>query len=175
MKKSRVKYFLLTSIILIVGCAYTPTINNMVAPYKSYNESDKSIKIGQISGGEEINPLIGVSKIDDTGFYGALELSLKMSRIFIYNMKEADYTLKALIVSQKQPMMGLNMTSSLTVNYVLFETDSRREIWSKSITSNYTAKFGDTLDGGKRIQFANEGVVRENLGILLESLSSLGL
>ena len=163
------------SIVLIVGCVYTPSINNMVAPYKSYNESDKSIKIGQISGGEEINPLIGVSKIDATGFYGALELSLKMSRVFIYDMREADYTLKAFIISQQQPWGGVNITSSFTVNYVLIETDSQQNIWSEVITSSYTAKFSEAFDGAKRIQIANEGAVRENIGMLIESLSSLSL
>ena len=76
---------------------------------------------------------------------------------------------------QSQPLAGLDMTVKLLVKYSLINQNSNEEIWTKDINSIYTAKFSDSLIGMERLNMANEGAIRKNIEILLQTLAVLKL
>ena len=76
---------------------------------------------------------------------------------------------------QTQPLVGLDMTVNFMVKYSLINQNNNEEIWVKDINSIYTAKFSDSLIGMERLNMANEGAIRKNIEILLQTLAVLEL
>jgi len=180
-KMKKIKYALILAImLLIISCSMTPKPINMI-PSKDNNFStrfNKTLNVNMTFGGRETDPIIEGSKIDNVSFTLALLMALENSELFDEinsSVNEADFTLKAIILSQDQPLMGLDMTVTLIVKYSLYDNLDKKEIWSEDILSRYTAAFGDALVGMTRLKKANEGSVRQNLRLLLESLSKLKL
>jgi len=171
--------FLVALSLLFVGCATSPQLMNMVPhiPTSSLHQSNKTLKIDNVIGGEESDPMWKGSRIDAISFKGALLVALQNATIFpiIDANQISNYSLNVMLLSQEQPVIGLDMTSTLIVKYYLIDEATKQEIWSKNIRSVYTAKFGDSLIGATRLNMANEGVVRENIKILINELSSLRL
>ena len=165
--------------IFLVGCATSPQLMNMVpyVPTSTLYHSNKTLKIGEVIGGEESDPLWKGSRIDDVSFKGALLIALQNSKIYplVDANQISNYSLNIMLLAQDQPAIGLDMTTTLVVKYYLINESTKQEIWSKEIKSVYTAKFTDSLIGATRLNMANEGVVRENIKILLNELSSLHL
>jgi len=174
------KYLLVViATILLLGCTTTPQLANMVPyiPNENYYHSNKSLKLGEIVGGEKSDPLFKGSRIDAISLRGALSIAIQNSHMFqLLNFnQEANYLLNVMILSQNQPALGLDMSVSLTVRYYLIDGATKQVIWSNDITSIYTAKFSDSLIGASRLNMANEGAVRENIVIFLHEISSLRL
>ena len=67
------------------------------------------------------------------------------------------------------------MTVNFMVKYSLINQNSNEEIWTKDINSIYTAKFSDSFIGTERLNMANEGAIRKNIEILLQTLAVLEL
>ena len=99
----------------------------------------------------------------------------KKYKLFLITNINADYRLNAIIMYQNQPLAGLDMTANLLVKYCLINQNSNEEIWTKDINSIYTAKFSDSLIGMERLNMANEGAIRKNIEILLQTLAVLEL
>ena len=76
---------------------------------------------------------------------------------------------------QNQPLVGLDMTVNLMVKYSLIDQSNYEEIWVKDISSRYTANFSDALYGPERLNLANEGAVRNNIGELITTMALLNL
>lgn len=166
-------------IAMLAGCATSPRILNMVPATDQYqfSNTNKTIKVGIVYGGDESDPIFSGSKIDNSSFMGALIQALTNSNLFIkVNPSDsADYNLTAQILSQDQPFMGLNMTVTLLVRYTIIRETDSYQIWQKDIISQYTATVGDAFVGATRLNKANEGSVRENIKLLLEDISKLEL
>jgi len=163
------------SAVLLSGCATNASIDGMTtvkpmtAPLISKNLQD-NIAVGQVTGGQETNPL-WTSQINDAGFKKALETSLKMTNL--YGGDSAKYKLKVAMLELKQPVVGLDMTVTCTIYYTLMDAQSEQVIYSRKITTPYTAVFSDNLLGMKRLQEANEGAARENIAALIADLYKL--
>ena len=99
-------------------------------------------------------------------------LSFKYSifKLFIFPSSNPDYRLDAIIMFQKQPLGGIDMSVSLMVKYSLLDTEGN-QIWGKDIFSMYTAKFGDALLGADRLNLANEGAIRSNIELMIKALN----
>jgi len=165
---------------ILIGCAHiSPQLMNMVPyiPPSALHHSNKTLKIGEVIGGEKSDPILKGSRIDAVSFKGALLLALQNSKIFqIVDANQiSDYSINAILIDQDQPVIGINTTTTLIVKYILIDESTQQEIWSKVIKSVYTAKSTDSLIGAIRLNMANEGAVRENIKILLNELSSLNL
>ena len=132
------------------------------------------MEIGNVMGGELTNELEG-SKINAIILKVALIESFKKYKLFLITNINADYRLNAIIMYQNQPLAGLDMTANLLVKYSLINQNSNEEIWTKDINSIYTAKFSDSLIGMERLNMANEGAIRKNIEILLQTLAVLEL
>lgn len=157
MKKQLLCLFVLS--LLFVSCATSPQLMNMVPhiPTQSLYHSNKTLKIGEVIGGEESDPMWKGSRIDAISFKGALLVALQNAAIFpIVDANQiSNYSLNVMLLSQEQPAIGLDMTSTLFVRYYLIDEATKQEIWSKDIRSVYTAKLGDSLVGATRLNMAD--------------------
>jgi hypothetical protein len=172
--KKFIPYYIL---LLIIGCAPSPRLYNSIPIINIQNpidHSNKKLKIGNIMGGELTNEIQG-SKIDAFTFEAVLIESIKKYKIFLITDTNADYILNATIMYQTQPLVGLDMTVNFMVKYSLINQNSNEEIWVKDINSIYTAKFSDSFIGSERLNMANEGAIRKNIEILLQTLTILEL
>ncbi|MFB0516251.1 MAG: hypothetical protein ACETWG_06570 [Candidatus Neomarinimicrobiota bacterium] len=165
--------------LVFVACAIAPQVMQMVPDVSggAFHHSNKRLILGTVTGGEESDPFIKGSRIDALSFRGALLVALGEARLFqmVRDYTAADYTLNAMIVSQDQPIIGVDMTVSLIVRYYLVDSSNNQLVWSKDIISTYQAAFLESLVASERVRKANEGAVRTNLGYLLAELSSLQL
>lgn len=129
-----------------------------------------SSKTGQnissvVSGGTPDSGIMAT--ISDESFKQALETSLVESGLF-RGKGGGGYSLSALIVSVKQPMVGISMTVQMEVSYNLRKGNS--SVWSKSIKSSYSAPMGEAFVGAVRVRKATEGATRENIAMLIRAL-----
>jgi hypothetical protein len=165
--------------LILLGCGVKPRPAEMIPRTAEFNfvNSNKSLKLNHSVGGKESDPLIEGSKIDNQSFTTALMQSLTNSNLFseVSLDKNSDYELTPLVMNQDQPFLGINMTVSLRIRYVLTSGIDKAEIWKKDINSTYTATMGDAFVGSTRLKKANEGAVRENIKMLLQEISNLKL
>ncbi len=168
---------LILGVVMLSGCATAARVDQMTAsPSASASTApaqlQNGISIDTVSGGENTNPL-WTSEIGNTEFRGALEASLRAARLLADG--SGRYTLKAILLSVKQPMVGFDMTVTTTVRYTLTERASSRVVFDKPIASSFTATVGDAFLGYKRLRLANEGSARNNISQLVDELYRLDL
>ena len=102
----------------------------------------------------------------------ALFNSLEKTKLFS-QADAAQYTLNAQILSVKQPIFGLSFEVVTTVAYELVGRKRGYQVWGKTISSPYTAKFSDHFIAMVRLKRANEGSGRENIKQLIDALYAL--
>jgi hypothetical protein len=85
------------------------------------------------------------------------------------------YVLKPTLRKLHQPLCGIDMKVTADVHYVLSETASGKLLFDETISASYTAKASEAFVGTKRLQLANEGVIRVNIEALIERLGKLSL
>jgi hypothetical protein len=85
---------------------------------------------------------------------------------------EKAYSLKTHIISQPEVSPGFDMEVTLLVRYTLTD-HSAREVWAENIFSEYQSKFEEASGGMNRMILTREGVVKNNLYILLDKLLSV--
>jgi hypothetical protein len=161
---------------LCVGCALSS--KNMIPKLDdTYHQSDKSLKIGKVGGGEDYDMWLEGTRVDDPEFLLALRSSLNESGLFKQPdaSGDADYVLNALILTQDSPGAGFDMTASLFVKYTLVDTATEETVWQENIQSEFTAGCTSSCIGAVRANKAKEGAVRENLKVLIAKLSDLNL
>ena len=179
--KNKQLYYILSVFIFIVmsSCSHAPRPAYMVPTMEglTFKNSNKSLNVEMVLGGEETDELIKGSRIDSSSFLSALVQALSESNMFTnLNVSDnPDYSLSTLIISQSQPLFGISMRVSMMVRYTLIEGDNGSQVWKKDIVSSYTAGFGEALMGATRLKKANEGAVRENIKLLLKELAALDL
>lgn len=168
-------FFIILISFLMMGCATAPSAyeNIPVIPGQDLHISNKTLKVGNVIGGESTNAFTG-SKIDAMSLRSAIVISLDKYKLFNVVETGEDYILDALILSQDQPMMGLDMKVGLLVKYIL-KNSKGEDIWVEEIHSSYTAAMSEAFVGAIRLDIANKGAIRENVKILLEKLSDLQL
>ena len=135
----------------------------------------KIVAVKDVSGGKETNPM-WISHVGDSEFEQALEGSLANDGMLSGGKQLGKYLLVAHMEQVDQPLMGLNMMVMVTatVNYVLTERASGKEVMNKRIALPFTARMGEPFSGIERLRLATEGAVRTNITLLIEELSKLG-
>ncbi len=115
------------------------------------------------------------SSVGNPGFEAALINSLRATGLLAEGGagQTAHYALGAQLVEMDQPFIGFNMTVTAKVGYTITERSSGRILWQRTLTTPYTASFGDSLLGIERLRLANEGAVRANLAQLIDELFRL--
>ena len=116
------------------------------------------------------------SQISNDAFEQALRDSIASSGLFHAVPKTGGrYRLTAFIGKVDQPFLGASMTVKMDVSYTLVDTQSGKNVWAKNISSEYKAKFGDSLVGATRLRLANEGAAKANIHQALTELAALQL
>lgn len=166
----------IVSTLILVGCATPARVDQMVAkPVASATQLSflrNSISVGMVAGGEETNPL-WVSNVSSPDFSRALDDSLRGAGLLATNRESSKYLLSAHLNALQQPMLGIDMTVTATINYSLTDKSTGAETHKTTVVTPYTAKFGDALIGMERLKMANEGAIRQNLTQLIETLYGL--
>lgn len=139
-----------------------------VAPLK------ENIAVDGVSGGKETNPM-WTSNVGNVEFEQALEASLCEAGLLSAGKQAGKYKLVASMEKVDQPLMGFNMTVTATVNYVLTERATGKQVMSKRVALPFTATVSDAFAGVERLRLANEGAVRVNIGSLIEEIAKLGV
>lgn len=158
------------------ACAQKADVGNMVLGKTSVQAVDGSplanaLCIGAVTGGEATNPM-WVSKVDNEGFRGALDGSLRNNGLLASDSKNCRYDVNANLLGLSQPIIGISMTVTSNVNYSVLERPSGDPYFQTTVTKPYSAEFGAAFLGVKRLQIANEGSIRTNIGVFIDQLLS---
>ncbi len=175
---------LLFSIPSITGCTYPAQSINMIPnDFEVKNNHPNSVTI-QVNGGEE-SRLLGhtlidkgcMARISDEEFQKAIEEAVNKSKVFakIMTGSESEYILKVTIINLAFDSSGLNIEAYLIAQWELSDVSSKKVLWKDFIMTDYKATVGDTLNGIKRVEIANEGAARLNIQKGIHELSLLNL
>ena len=113
------------------------------------------------------------SQVGDREFRAALVESLRLAGLLAEG--PAPYTLKAMLVSLQQPMFGLDMTVTATVQYAVTDAKTGAVVWQEAVATPHTATVGDAFAGTTRLRLANEGAMRKNIAVVVEKLGAKAL
>ncbi len=107
-------------------------------------------------------------QVSDENLSQALEEALRQNGMFAE--MEGKYTVLPSLVHLKQPALGLDMTVTAQVNYIVRDSGGKI-VMEETVSTPYTATVGDAFVGVTRVRLANEGAVRENIGEFIAKLS----
>lgn len=163
----------------LTGCATPARIDQMVAvaaPQQRIAQTPlrANVAVRDVTGGKETNPM-WVSNVGNSEFEQALEGSLRDAGLLSAGKQAGKYMLVAHLENVQQPLMGISMTVTATVNYSLIERATGKEVINRRISLPYTASFDSAFIGTERLRLANEGAVRVNIGKIIEELFALGV
>jgi len=164
----------LACIALISGCATPARVDQMAAsgqPAQRVAETAlrNNISIKDVTGGKETNPM-WTSNVGGGEFTLALEQSLRNVGLLAANREAGRFTLTSHLQSLDQPMFGFDMTVTASVNYIVVERATGKEVFQKTVVLPYTAKMGDSMMGVERLKLANEGAIRVNISQFIDDI-----
>lgn len=177
MKKNIFSVVILGFIISLSGCATPARVDQMTVSGTPSQRIAKTplhnnVAIRDVTGGQETNPM-WKSNVGSSEFSQALEASLRSVGLLAANRQAGSHTLIVHLQNVDQPFIGLDMTVTASVNYIVAERATNKEVFNKTVAMPYTAKFGDALLGLERLKLANEGAIRTNISQLIEELLNL--
>lgn len=178
MKKKQKALILLVSACLLSACATPASVTGMTVN-KSYTVASSSstfrnnLAMKDVTGGDETNPM-WKSNIGTHEFEKAIETSLQNAGLLALPQGGTHF-LTVHLVKVDQPMIGLDMTVTATVNYVVTERATGKNIYSKDIAIPYTATFSDAFAGYERLRLANEGAARKNIEKFIDDILGLNV
>ena len=161
--------------VILSACATPARVDQMTVAPTAVTVPEalrQNVAIKDVTGGQETNPL-WTSQVSSAEFERALESSLRGANLLQGNRQAGRFTLTAQLGKLDQPFIGLSMTVTASVLYMLVERSTGQTIWQDTIVTPYTASFGDALLGIERLKLANEGAVRSNIAALIEKLVRL--
>lgn len=170
-------FVILGSLVLLSGCATPARVDQMVVsgtPSQRIAATPlrNNVAIHDVTGGQETNPM-WKSNVGSNEFSQALEESLRTVGLLAANRQAGSHTLSVHLQNVEQPFIGLDMTVTASVNYIVAERATGKEVFNRTVAVPYTAKFGDSLLGVERLKLANEGAIRTNISQLIEELFRL--
>ncbi|MEW5771269.1 MAG: hypothetical protein AB1831_13010 [Pseudomonadota bacterium] len=173
MKSSITSALLISAAVYLSGCASPARVDSMTVAGKPEQRIAASplrdnLAIKDVTGGKETNPM-WKSNIGSPEFEAALESSLRAVGL-LAPRQGGRYTLTAHMENVDQPFIGLSMTVTASVRYMVVERSTGKEIFNKVISVPYTASVSDAFLGVERLRLANEGAIRENISGLIDEL-----
>jgi hypothetical protein len=168
---------LLVFVVLVSGCATPARVDQMTVsgqPTQRVAETPLrgNVAVRDVTGGQETNPM-WKSNVSSSEFAQAIEGSLRTLGLLAPNRQAGRYTLTAHLQSLEQPVFGLDMTVTASVDYSVVERATGKEVFQKTVVTPYTAKFGDAFVAVERLKLANEGAIRTNISQLIDELFRL--
>ena len=127
----------------------------------------KAVRVADVTGGGETNAM-WMSNVSGQDFRTALEASLRASNYLADAAGGARYAVSAQLLNVDRPMMGLNMTTTSTVNYTVKAAGSEQVVFQETVAARGTATMSDAFMGVERVRLANENSIRENIKSFME-------
>jgi hypothetical protein len=159
--------FLLLGImtVMVSACAEPAQVQNIVAtapPSTSGSPLEKSMCVKSVTGGEATNPL-WTSEVDDAGFRGALEGSLRNAGLAAASASDCKLDVTANLLGLAQPAAGFDMEVIANVNYSVLNSGTDNAYFESTVVTPFTADFSSAFAGVTRLRLANEGAIRTNI------------
>jgi hypothetical protein len=167
---------LLGMVAMLAACASGARPGAMTAPLDTAHIINQSspfymaVAVKSVGGGRETNPLLQ-SQVSTPDFTTALQQSLQLNTMLATGNPK--YNRTATIEDLKQPMIGFGMTVTAKVHYVVEPSTFGPPVFDQTITTPYTAAFGDAFVGVERLRLANEGAVRTNITDFIKALAEV--
>lgn len=170
------------AISLLSGCATPASSDRMTvsgnvvqsSTIASNHPLKGSIGVAHVTGGGDTNPMWR-SKVSSEAFQRALEDSLRNAMLLNPALSAGKYHLTADLLDLSQPLVGANLDVSSSVRYSLVERTSRKEVYSRVIQANFTARWNDAFIFNERLNIANEGAIRTNIQMVIDDFFRLNL
>lgn len=109
------------------------------------------------------------AQISDEALANAVKAALKESGM-LADMDEK-YSVLPTLIHLKQPMAGLDMTVTATINYLVRDIATNKVVKDQSLSTTYTAGMTEAFVGTTRVRLASEGAVRDNVAQFIDQLS----
>lgn len=161
---------------LLSACAAPARIDQMTArPTGAVVASNSAFKgqlaVKEVTGGSETNPM-WTSQIASADFERALEKSLESAGL-VAPRQGGRYYVVADMTKVDQPLLGLDMTVTAHVRYIVVERASGKTVFDKVMAVPFTATVSDAFLGVERLKIANEGAARVNIGKFIEEIVAM--
>jgi len=158
-------------IVLSSGCLHGATAAGMTVTREALaavgEPREPSVAVGAVSGGTKTSQM-WLSQVGDDELRAALVESLRAAGLLAEG--PGRFTLDTVLVSLNQPLFGFDRTVTATVWCKLMDAQTGEVVWQDMIAASHTATLGDALVGFRRLQLANEGAVRRDIGAIIERL-----
>jgi len=169
--------FALAVVALLTGCASGAKTESMtvfadVSVVNAKTPLKNNVAVKDVTGGQETNPA-WKSNIGSSEFEQALEGSLKSAGLLAAGKQAGSHFLTVHLQKVDQPFIGIDMTVTATVEYVLTERSTGKNVLTKTIALPFTAKFSDAFAGFERLRLANEGAAKINIKTIIDELVAL--
>ena len=150
----------------ISSCVPKTRSNQLLPEVRSSTRTGQAVIVNTKGGSDQAKiDGIGVTSHD---FKQALEESLVGSGLF-QQIGGGGYQLDTAIVHVAYPAAGFSMTTEIEVEYTL--RNAGAIIWKKSIRSSHLTETGEALLGEFRVRMSTEGAIRENIRLVISSMS----
>ena len=176
------RYFLqrmfvtILALAVVTGCAKPAKVNEMVSGPRASASTPanpalhEAACVEQVSGGKLTNPL-WVSEVDNLGFLRALKHSLDANRLLVKRPEDCRFGINANLLGLSQPFIGIDVEVTANVNYTVRQAGVDAPYMLQTETSAYTSRFTEEkILWAERLQEANEGAVRKNIGAFIDAL-----
>ena len=155
--------------LLLAGCVTTSETDTLIP--QTYTAVDPSSALSRAVtvtelGGDYTEVFKG--QVSNAALSEALTQALSQSGM-LADMN-AKYSVVPNLVHLKQPAIGLDMTVTAKVNYIVKDA-SGRIVMDETLSTPHTVKMSDAFVGATRVRMANEGAVRENISAFIEKLT----
>ena len=127
------------------------------------------LRIGKVEGGSKTNPML-ISNVAANDFRAALESSLEGLQFLTPDQSAAKLEVAAYILNLDQPMVGLDMTVTSRIHYIVAPVSGGPAVLDDTVAASGTASFGSALLGVERLRKANEAAIRANIQSFVERL-----
>jgi hypothetical protein len=176
--KKLVSALALTSFLVLGGCVASGADPNRIAivatadaRFPADHPFANKMSLGNVQGGSNTNPL-WMSNVSDTEFESGLLSSLRSAGLLAENQSDAQYRLVANLQDLKRPLVGLDMSVTMTVRYTVSPLSGGAPVFDEVVSAVGTATVGEAFAGVKRLQLANEKAAKANITEMLRRVRS---
>lgn len=162
--------------LVCTGCPLTIKSEAMIPLVQMPLHKSTSDVVISVTGATNVSAQEPVHIMDED-FAQALQEAIEKSGLFRKVVRDisASYQLQASVSQINEQIFGLDMTTSMEVNYSLASTTPKKVLWKKGITTTHTTAFGEALISVTRVRLATEGAARRNIEEAIQEISKLGL
>ncbi len=165
----KISYLFLIAIPLVFFVSSCASTNPSKIPYKGtiYQSSGKSIYANLKPSSNFQKRYINLINYSQPTL--SMNETISKSRLFVVDQNNSDYQIKATVIKLHHPSFGLDITTTMTIQYDFMQGNS--VLHSTTIDSQYTTKYSEAFVGVKRSKMSVQGAIRENTKKYLKQLS----